>query len=197
MQNLNANPEKGYKREKTDSFLHLIPKEKILRTTASYISLMFAHMRNRWNRYTLSIWKHLWKRKNLRADFGQCYILEIQYSTVLHLGERGSTNPLCTKQWTLSKNWKTIFSICILSVPKTLNSLLQGYFPVTHLDTVAQQPETFYFESFSSCASLAHLTFPEIAFFFIEKMIYNSRLELAIFKKRSQTHLEVFKINLL
>lgn len=125
---------KATREKKQIPFLHLIPKEKILRTTASYISLMFAYMRNRWNRYTLSIWKHLWRRKNLRADFGQCYILEIQYSTVLHPGERGSTNPLCTKHWTLAKNWKTIFSICILPIPKSLNSLLQGYFPVTHLE---------------------------------------------------------------
>lgn len=121
--------------------------------------------------------------ESLRVSTMQCYILV------------RDTTLLCTKHWTLAKNWKPIFSICILSTPRVWTA----YFRVTfqsHIwkgkNTVAQQPETFYFESFSSFSSLAHLTFPEIVFFFIEKEMYDSKLELAPLKKQYPTHLEVF-----
>ena len=166
----------------------------MVRTTASHTSIISAGMGNRWNRYTLFLWKHLWKRKHLNAGFGQCYILESQYGTV----------QLCyvlrTEPW-LKTGKKSFPYVSFLP-----QRVWTAYFRVTSLShiwkgkkihTVAQEPETFCFESFSSCASLAHLTFPEIAFFLIEKKVYNSRLELATFKKQHQTHLEVFKKNLL
>lgn len=198
MQKLNANPEKAARerRKKKSSFSAFNPKrENGEKNCLSY--KLHICMGNRWNGYTLSLCKHfsvqsLVSATSMRVSTVKCYVLERQAvelryapSTETWLKPEKQSFPYvsCLPQ----RVWTVYFRVTFLS----------HIWKAKKINTVAQQPETFYFESFSSCASLAHLIFPEIAFLLIEKEIYNSGLELATFKKQSQTHLEVFKMNLL
>lgn len=182
IQKLNANSEKGCKGAKGVFFNIYSLKRKY-----SELSLTKASYLHKWEtsrRGTFCPSGNIHEKESISVS-SQCCILESEYSTTLHLRERDNTTLLCTKHWTLAKNGKTIFSICILPTPRVWTAYFRVAFQ-SHIwkgkNTVAQQPETFYFESFSFFSSLVHLTFPETAFFFIEKEMYYSKLELATLK---------------
>lgn len=150
-------------------------------------------MENRWKRYTLSHWKHLWKWKHIKC----------RVWSVLHLGESPKPYDYCATSTELrleSGEKKNLFHTYLVC-SKESEQLSSGILPC-HLERDKKSIPIHAVAKnilwvFLSLSFIGQPYFARNCYLIDCKKRSTIQIGTGNIKKQSQTHLEIFKINLL